>query len=103
MARRVPIQLVILFLLLTLTLQGQLDPSNVLVSYSFDDQELATGPDTFAVFEKARGSVQMTTRSALAVTDHWRSATLLTTAIFRSFRATSNSDSAESSTSISRS
>jgi len=61
MARRVQIQLVILFFLLTLVLQGQLDPSNVLVSYSFDDQELATGPDTFAVFEKARGSVQMTT------------------------------------------
>ena len=72
MVRRVPIQLVILFLLLTLILQGQLDPSNVLVSYSFDDQELATGPDTFAVFEKARGSVQMATRSALAVTDHWK-------------------------------
>ena len=61
MARRVQIQLIILFFLLTLVLQGQLDPSNVLVSYSFDDQELATGPDTFAVFEKARGSVQMTT------------------------------------------
>ncbi len=61
MARRVQIQLVILFFLLTPGLQGQLDPSNVLVSYSFDDQELATGPDTFAVFQKARGSVQMTT------------------------------------------
>ena len=62
MARRVQIQLVILFFLLTLVLQGQLNPSNVLVSYSFDDQKLATGPDTFAVFEKARGSVRMTTQ-----------------------------------------
>ncbi|MGH9425572.1 MAG: hypothetical protein ACRD2L_04600, partial [Terriglobia bacterium] len=62
MARRVQIQLVILFFLLTLVLQGQLNPFNALVSYSFDDQELATGPDTFAVFEKARGSVRMTTQ-----------------------------------------
>ena len=36
-------------------------PSSILVRYSFDDQELATGPDTFAVFEKAKGRVHLST------------------------------------------
>jgi len=34
-------------------------PSSTLVSYSFDDDTLATGPDTFAVFEKAKGRVHL--------------------------------------------
>ena len=34
---------------------------DVLVSYSFDDQDVTTGPDTFAVFEKARGRVDLST------------------------------------------
>ena len=34
---------------------------DVLVSYSFDDQDVATGPDTFAIFEKARGRVNLST------------------------------------------
>jgi len=33
--------------------------SSTLVTYSFDDGELATGPDTFAVFEKAKGRVHL--------------------------------------------
>jgi hypothetical protein len=35
--------------------------SSTLVRYSFDDQELATGPDTFSVFEKAKGRVHLST------------------------------------------
>ncbi|HEV8702961.1 MAG TPA: hypothetical protein VGV60_16950 [Candidatus Polarisedimenticolia bacterium] len=36
-------------------------PSSTLVRYSFDDEDLATGPDTFAVFEKAKGRVHLST------------------------------------------
>jgi len=35
--------------------------SSTLVRYSFDDEDLATGPDTFAVFEKAKGRVHLST------------------------------------------
>jgi hypothetical protein len=34
-------------------------PTATLVRYSFDDGDLATGPDTFAVFEKAKGRVHL--------------------------------------------
>lgn len=34
-------------------------PSPVLVAYSFDDELVDTGPDTFRVFENARGTVQL--------------------------------------------
>ena len=36
-------------------------PASTLVSYGFDDDNLATGPDTFAVFEKAKGRVHLST------------------------------------------
>src|SRR3989441_12628285 len=36
-------------------------PSNTLVRYSFDDGNLAAGPDTFAVLEKAKGRVHLST------------------------------------------
>src|SRR5262245_47423158 len=36
-------------------------PSATLVSYGFDDDDLATGPDTFAVFEKSKGRVHLST------------------------------------------
>ena len=36
-------------------------PAASLVRYSFDDEDLATGPDTFAVFEKAKGRVHLST------------------------------------------
>ena len=36
-------------------------PSSTLVSYGFDDGNLATGPDTFAVFEKSKGRVHLAT------------------------------------------
>ena len=35
------------------------EPSPILVSYSFDDGLVDTGPDTFRVFEYARGTVQL--------------------------------------------
>ena len=35
--------------------------SNVVVSYSFDDDNVATGPDTFRVFNFAKGNVNLTT------------------------------------------
>lgn len=65
MARRVPRQPVALALGLVLaplvgTRAGAATrPSPTLVSYSFED-ELATGPDTFAVFERSKGRVQLT-------------------------------------------
>jgi tetratricopeptide (TPR) repeat protein len=37
------------------------DAGSTLVSYSFDDGQLATGPDTFAVFEKSKGRVHLST------------------------------------------
>src|SRR5947207_5547222 len=39
--------------------QGVASP--VVVSYSFDDDNLATGPDTFRVFNYAKGNVSLTT------------------------------------------
>lgn len=36
-------------------------PSNVLVQYSFDDDNIATGPDTFMVFNNAKGSMALST------------------------------------------
>lgn len=36
-------------------------PSATLVRYGFDDDDLATGPDTFAVFEKSKGRVHFST------------------------------------------
>ncbi|HMZ80705.1 MAG TPA: hypothetical protein PLL06_13465, partial [Acidobacteriota bacterium] len=36
-------------------------PSNVLVQYSFDDDNIATGPDTFMVFNNAKGRMVLST------------------------------------------
>jgi tetratricopeptide (TPR) repeat protein len=59
MARRIQIQLIALFCCLVTAASAQSGVSNVLVSYSFDDAQLATGPDTFAVFAKSRGTVRL--------------------------------------------
>jgi len=40
--------------------------SNILVSYSFDDTQLATGPDTFAVFARSRGTVRLSGTNKLS-------------------------------------
>jgi hypothetical protein len=58
MARRVRRQLVAAVLLLFVALAAQ---GGVIASYSFDDDDLATGPDTFAVFEGAKGEVRLAT------------------------------------------
>lgn len=66
MARRIQIQLVALCLILTSVATAQVRPSSILVSYSFDDTELATGPDTFSVFARSRGSVNLNTSNRLS-------------------------------------
>ena len=52
---------ILLGLLLTSFVIAQDAPSNVVVSYSFDDDNVATGPDTFRVFNFAKGNVNLTT------------------------------------------
>ncbi|HKR66084.1 MAG TPA: hypothetical protein VJZ00_20300 [Thermoanaerobaculia bacterium] len=54
MARRLRIQSLIVTLLL-----AQVASAGVIASYSFDDDDLGTGPDTFAIFEHAKGRVEM--------------------------------------------
>jgi hypothetical protein len=58
-ARRIQIESIALLLLLTLASYG-IDKSDILVSYSFDDDNIETGPDTFAVFEHGKGCVDLT-------------------------------------------
>jgi hypothetical protein len=61
MARRVPGQSLIAALLLALAapVLARDDPPGLLVRYSFDDGLVETGPDTFAVWEHGRGSVEL--------------------------------------------
>jgi tetratricopeptide (TPR) repeat protein len=66
MARRVQIQFIVLTLLLAAAATAQLNPSNLLVSYSFDDGDLATGPDTFSIFAHAKGTVTLSSASHLS-------------------------------------
>lgn len=54
MAHRIRLQSLIAILF-----AAQLAHAGVIASYSFDDDDLATGPDTFAVFEHAKGRVEM--------------------------------------------
>jgi len=63
MVKRIQIQPLILFaLLLSLPMLsgavfGNDLPKGILVDYSFDDQNVETGPDTFAVYKKSKGTV----------------------------------------------
>ncbi len=66
MARRIQFQLVILTALLASVATAQFDPASVLVSYSFDDGDQVTGPDTFSVFAHAKGTVTLSTTSHLS-------------------------------------
>ena len=59
MAGRVSVQLVAWLFLTVLPVNGS-PSSHTLVSYSFDDGSLETGPDTFAVFAHAKGTVSLT-------------------------------------------
>src|ERR1700682_6331495 len=54
------IKSILLTLLLASSAIAQ-EPSHVVVSYSFDDDNVATGPDTFRVFNFAKGNVNLTT------------------------------------------
>ncbi|HVN82118.1 MAG TPA: hypothetical protein VMW38_24250 [Terriglobia bacterium] len=58
MVRRIQISIVTLLILALLTTIAQV-PSDILVSYSFDDDNIETGPDTFAVFKNAKGTVAL--------------------------------------------
>ena len=64
MARRIQVQLIALFFCLVMVASGQSSSPNILVSYGFDDVELATGPDTFAVFARSRGTVRLNSGGA---------------------------------------
>ncbi|HXH28216.1 MAG TPA: tetratricopeptide repeat protein [Candidatus Polarisedimenticolia bacterium] len=66
MARRVSIQPVALALLLAATVALAAEPAGVLVRYSFDDDNVATGPDTFAVYEAGRGRVELSSALRLS-------------------------------------
>ena len=66
MARRIQIELIALFCCLVTTAAAQSGTSNILVSYGFDDVELATGPDTFAVFARSRGTVRLNSANKLS-------------------------------------
>lgn len=60
MRRRLLPSLLFLLLCVSLTVAQEASP-NVVVSYSFDDDNVATGPDTFRVFNFAKGNVNLTT------------------------------------------
>jgi len=55
------IKSIILTLFFVSLAMAQEAPSKVVVSYSFDDDNVATGPDTFRVFNYAKGNVNLTT------------------------------------------
>src|SRR6266487_3718035 len=55
------IKSILLTLVVASCAMAQEASSNVVVSYSFDDDNVATGPDTFRVFNFAKGNVNLTT------------------------------------------
>ncbi|HKP71464.1 MAG TPA: hypothetical protein VJT82_00910 [Pyrinomonadaceae bacterium] len=58
---RTLLQTLLLASLLASSSASQQAASGVVVSYSFDDDNVATGPDTFRVFNYAKGNVNLTT------------------------------------------
>ncbi len=58
MVGRIQIKSLILFVFLTVASYGY-NESDILVSYSFDDNNIETGPDTFHIFENAKGCVDL--------------------------------------------
>lgn len=65
MARRVSIALVALGVALLPSAHARAQSPSILAQYSFDDSSVETGPDTFAIFQHAKGSVR------LSWTDHF--------------------------------
>lgn len=46
--------------------QAEIDPAKVLVQYSFDQGGVATGPDTYSVYNFSQGNVQLSTAFSLS-------------------------------------
>lgn len=62
MDRRVPrLALTVALVALAAPVRAAPRPPGTLVAYSFEEADLATGPDTFAAFENARGRVDLST------------------------------------------
>jgi tetratricopeptide (TPR) repeat protein len=59
MDRRVSIALVILAVVILGTEHARAQSPSILAQYSFDDSSVETGPDTFAIFQNAKGSVRL--------------------------------------------
>ncbi|HJZ11496.1 MAG TPA: hypothetical protein VJ521_05070, partial [Acidobacteriota bacterium] len=55
---RIQIQSLVL-LLVSIHAAYSIDPSAVLVSYSFEDNQIDSGPDTFSVIQHAKGTVRL--------------------------------------------
>ena len=60
MAARIPLQSIILILLIV-PIASAIDSSAILVSYSFDDNQIDSGPDTFSIIQHAKGTVSLNT------------------------------------------
>lgn len=60
MVRRIPRKLVVLFFCFFALSSIAENPDGILVSYSFDDDNIHTGPDTFTVFQNSKGRVSLT-------------------------------------------
>ena len=59
MARRISIALVVLAVVLLEAEYARAQSPSILAQYSFDDDSVETGPDTFAIFQNAKGSVRL--------------------------------------------
>ena len=59
MARRLSIALVALAAVLLQAGHARAQSPSILAQYSFDDSFVETGPDTFAIFQNAKGSVRL--------------------------------------------
>jgi tetratricopeptide (TPR) repeat protein len=59
MARRLSIALVALAVVLPGAEKARAQSPSILAQYSFDDSSIETGPDTFAIFQNAKGSVRL--------------------------------------------
>jgi hypothetical protein len=58
-ARRISIALVVLAVVLVEAENAHAQSPSILAQYSFDDDSVETGPDTFAIFQNAKGSVRL--------------------------------------------
>jgi tetratricopeptide (TPR) repeat protein len=59
MDRRVSIALVVLAVVVLEAEPARAQSPSILAQYSFDDSSVETGPDTFAIFQNAKGSVRL--------------------------------------------